>query len=75
MNKIGRWEEQDGVGSRFAACMRVFTKAVICNGQNHMQNYRLLKFRSFLEAVNWVCDDALDDHAWVSSLTTSCQEA
>ena len=40
-----------------------------------MQEYRLLKFRSLMEAVSWVCDDALDDHVWVSELTISCQEA
>ena len=40
-----------------------------------MRNYRLLKFRSIVEAVNWVCDDALDDHVRVSELTISCQEA
>ena len=28
-----------------------------------------------MEAANWVCDDALDDHVWVSELTISCQEA
>ena len=47
----------------------------MCNGQNNMLNYRLLQFRSIREAVNWVCDDALDDHVWVSELTISCQKA
>ena len=28
-----------------------------------------------MEAVNWVCDDALDDHVWVDEQTISCQEA
>ena len=28
-----------------------------------------------MEAVNWVCDDALGDHVWVSELTISSQEA
>ena len=36
---------------------------------------RLLKFRSMMESANWVCDDALEDHVWVSELTISCQEA
>ena len=44
------------------------TKAGICNGQNHMQNYRVLKVRSIMEAVIWVCDDALDELLWVSGL-------
>ena len=59
------------------ACGYIFkyTKAVKCNGQSHMQNYRLLKFRSIMEAVSWVFDDVLDEHVWVSELTISCQEA
>ena len=28
-----------------------------------------------MEAVTWVCDDALDEHVWVSELAISCQEA
>ena len=52
MDKIGGWEEEHCVGSRFAARMWTYTKAVICNGHNHMQNYRLLKFRSILERVS-----------------------
>ena len=63
------------MGSRFAAIMWMFSKAVICNGQNHMHDYRLLKFRSIVEAVNGVCDDALEEHVWVSELTISLQEA
>ena len=73
MDKIGRWEEENWVGSKFAACMWIFSKAVICNGQNNMQNYMLLKFRSIMEAANWVCDVALDDHVWASELTISYQ--
>ena len=32
MDKIGRREEEDWVGSRFAASMWTYTKAVVCNG-------------------------------------------
>ena len=32
MDKIGRREEEDWVGSRFAASMWMYTKAVVCNG-------------------------------------------
>ena len=28
-----------------------------------------------MEAVNWVCDDAIDEHVWVSEQTTPLQEA
>ena len=40
-----------------------------------MQNQRVFKLRSVMEAVNWVGDDALDEHVWVSELTISLQEA
>ena len=36
MDKIGGWE--NWVGSRFAASMWIYTNAVICDGQNHVQN-------------------------------------
>ena len=29
-----------------------------------MEGYSMQKFRSTMEAVSWVCDDALDDHVW-----------
>ena len=44
-------------------------------GQEAVQNYRLLKFRSIMKTVNWVCDNALDEHMKVSELTISCQDA
>ena len=28
-----------------------------------------------MDAVNWVCDDAVDEHVWVSKQTISLQEA
>ena len=33
MDKIGGWEEGNWARSRFAACMWIYTKAVICNGE------------------------------------------
>ena len=60
MDKIGGWEEEYWVGSRFATSMWIYTKEAICNGQNNM---------------NGVCDDALDDHVWVYKLTISCQKS
>ena len=40
-----------------------------------MQNHRLLKFSSIMEAVSRVREDALNEHVWVSELSISCQEA
>ena len=60
MDKIGGWEEEEGeqenwVGPRFASSIWIYTKSVVCNGQNHKQNNRIFQLRSILEAVNWVC--------------------
>ena len=52
-----------------------FTKAVIWVEQDHMQNYRLLKFRSKMEDHVWVCDDAVDDHVCISSQEAKVLEA
>ena len=41
MDKIGKWEEEDWVGSRFAASMWIYTKAATCNGHNKKQDYKL----------------------------------
>ena len=41
MDKIRGWEEENWVGSRFAASMWIYTKTVMCNGQNNMQDCRL----------------------------------
>ena len=79
MDRIGGWEEgeeqESWVGTRFAASMWIYTKAVVCNGQSHMQNFKIFKLRSILEAVNWVGDDAFDDHVWVTEMTTAQQVA
>ena len=76
MDRVGGWEEEDGeqenwVGPRFAASMWIYTKAVMCNVQNHMQNFRIFKLSSIKEAVNGMCDDAFDEHVWVSEGTIS----
>ena len=76
MDRIGGLEEEERRTRKLVwAKICSYTQAVVCNGQNHMQNYRILKLRSVKEAVNWVYDDALDEHVWLSELTISLQEA
>ena len=81
MDIIGGWEEEEGEQDNWwvrdvqRACGGIYTKAVVCNGQNHMQNFRIHELRSIVEAVNWLCDDALDEHVWVSEQAISLQEA
>ena len=40
-----------------------------------MQGFRVNKVNSIMEAVNWVCDDARDNHEWVSEFSMALQEA
>ena len=74
MDKIEGWEEEEWVGSRCAACMRIYTKAVLCDGQESTQEYLRQRFVAIRESVSWVCEDALVDHACVTELTISMQE-
>ena len=79
MDRTGGWEEEEGeqehwVGPRVAS-MWVYTKAVVCNRQNHMHNYKIFKIKSVMEVVNWVCGDALDEHVCVVEKTISLQAA
>ena len=67
MDTIEGWEEEETwVGSRFAA--------VLCQGQASTQEYLRRRLISIMESVDWVCDDVLEDHEWVSELTISMQE-
>ena len=79
MDRTGGWEDGDAqkkwVGARFAASMWIHTKAVVRNGQNHMQNFGIFNLKSILKAANWVCDVAHDDRVWVSEQTIALQEA
>ena len=68
MDRIGGWEQEgqqkNWLGPRFATNMWIFSKAVVCNGQNHMKYYGMFKLRFFMEAVNCVCVTTL--------LTSTC---
>ena len=58
MDRVGGWrfghEKGSQIGTIFAACMWVHTKAVICNGQRHMETFRINKRNSITEAASWV---------------------
>ena len=74
-DKIEGWEEEGTwVGSRIAACMWIYTKAVLCYGQESTQEYLRRRLLSIMESVNWVCEEAMEDHEWVSELAFSLQE-
>ena len=65
MDKNNGWEEEEWVGSRFAACMWIYTKAVLCDGQESTQDYLRRRLLSNMESVSWVCEEAFEEHEWV----------
>ena len=75
MDEICGWrEEQNWVGSLFAACMWIWTKAVLCDEHDATQEYKRRRMLSIMESVKCVCEAALDEHEWVSPLTISLRE-
>ena len=75
MDKICGWgEEEKWVGSLFAACMCMYTKHVLCDGQETTQNFLKRKMMSIMESVNWVCEEVLEEHEWVSQLNISLKQ-
>ena len=63
MDKIEGWEEDEKwVGSRFAACMWIYTITMLCDGQGSTQEYLRRRLLSIMESVSWVCEGALEDH-------------
>ena len=46
MGRIGGWEKEECEQEnwvRFAGSIWIYTTAVVCNGQSHMQNFRIFK--------------------------------
>ena len=75
MDKICGWgKEQKWVGSLLAAFMWIYIKAVLCDGHDSTQEYFRRRMLSIMECVNWACEEALEEHEWVSTLTISLKE-
>ena len=56
------------------ACMRIHTKAVLCDEHDPTHEYLKRRMLSIMESVSWVCEDALEEHEWVLPLTISLKE-
>ena len=52
----------------------IYTKAVLCDGQESTEEYLRRRLLSIMESVNWVCEEAFEGHEWVSGLTICMQE-
>ena len=52
----------------FAACMRIYTETVLCDGRGPPQEELRRKLSTIMESVGWVCEGASRDHEWVTEL-------
>ena len=65
-DKVEGWSEEKWVGSKFAACMWIYTEAILCDGHRRpLQDPRQMLV-IIMECVSWVCEDALWEHEWVT---------
>ena len=75
MDKIRGWEDEESwVGSKFAACMWIYTKEALTGGQIldlEQEEYLKKRMMSIMLCTNWVCAGT---HEWVSSRTIIQQE-
>ena len=78
MDKIREWEDEERwVGSKFAACMWIYTKEASTGGQildREQEEYLKKRIMSIMLCTNWVCAGTFVDHEWVSSRTIIQQE-
>ena len=74
MDKVEGLNEEEWVGSRLAACMWIYTKAVLCDGHGPTQENLRRKLSTIMESVSCVCEDAFRDHEWVTELNVIRKE-
>ena len=75
MDETYGWEDEEKrVGSKFAACMWIYTKEVLTRGPiPTLEMEQCLKRRttSIMLCMKWVCVGTFDDHEWVSESTVA----
>ena len=54
MDKVEGWIDEEWVGSNFAACMWLYTNAVLCDGQAPTQEDLRWRLSIIRECVRWV---------------------
>ena len=59
------------IGARLAACIWMFSKAVVYNGQLAFWERRKIEL---IEDMNRICVRVVDDHVWVSKFTLAIKE-
>ena len=58
-DKVGRWNEEEWMGSKFAACVWIYTRAVLCDGRGRPPQDPRQMLQIIMECVSWVCEDSL----------------
>ena len=67
MDKVEGWNEEEWVGSNQAASTWIYTKAVFCDGRKRDPPSDLQPLLTIpVESVNWVTEDSLWDHEWIT---------
>ena len=67
MDKVGGWNEEKWEGSNLAACMLIYTKAVLSNGRRRDPPLDLESILGIIvESVSWVTEGSLWDHEWIA---------
>ena len=56
------------VGGKFAACMRIYSKAVMCDGRGRPPQDLRQMVQINMECASWVCEDFLWEHEWVNPM-------
>ena len=77
MDKFRGWEhEEQRVGSKFAACMWIYTKKALTKQIPNpaMEEYLKKRMLSIMLCTNRVCAGTFVDHEWVSESTISQHE-
>ena len=74
MDKVEGWNEEEWAGSKFAACMWVYTMAVLSDGKGPRKKPEAEALSTIMDSVSWVCEDALWEHEWVTELDVLLKE-
>ena len=75
MNEVEGWNEEQWVGSKFAASMWMYTKVVLCDWRGRGPPLDLKPLlTNIMESVSWVTDDFQWEHEWVTEPTVLLKE-
>ena len=75
MDKVEGWNEEKWVGSKFAASVWIYTKAVLCDGCGRgppLDQRQML--RIIMESASLVTEDFLWEHDWVTGTNVVSKE-